>query len=58
MKAEIKNLPTKEKLSKDTELKQLLNKARALHDQEIMHNKKMTEKHAEGKRVTWLIQPI
>ena len=32
VKADIKKLPTKEKIAKGAELKQLLDKARALHD--------------------------
>ena len=44
VKEDIKKLPTKEKITKGVELKQLQDKARTLRDQENMHNKEMTEK--------------
>ena len=55
VKAEIKKLPTKEKIAKGTELKQLKDKARTLREQENMHNKEMTEKQAEAERATGII---
>ena len=58
MKTKIKKLPTKEKIAKGVELKQLQDKARTLCDQENMCNKESTEKQAEAERVTGLIQPV
>ena len=43
MKAEIKKLPTKEKIARGTKLKNLFDKVRVLHDQEKIHNKETTE---------------
>ena len=43
LKAKIKKLPMKEKITRGTELKELLDKERTLHDQESMHNKEMIE---------------
>ena len=43
LKSKIKKLPMKEKISMGTELKRLLDKARTLCDQEIMHNKETAE---------------
>ena len=58
VKVEIKKFPTNEKITKGAELKKLQDKARTLHDQEIMHNKETTEKQAEDERVTGIIHPI
>ena len=52
----IKKLPTKDKIPKGVELKQLQDKARTLHEQENMRNQETTEKPAEAERVTRLFQ--
>ena len=48
----------KEKNSRNIELKELLDKDRALRDQETRHNKEIFEQQVEAERITKLIQPV
>ena len=58
LKAKNKKLPMKEKIARGTDLKELLDKARTLHDHEIMRNKETVEQQVKAERITKLIQPV
>ena len=48
----------REKIAKGIELKELLDKARTLRDQESICNKEIAEQQVNVERVTKLIQPV
>ena len=58
MNTDIKKLPTKEKIAMGTELKEFLDKARTIHDLEIICNKEIAEQQVEDERIKELIQLV
>ena len=58
LKDESKKLPMKENITWGTNLKELLDNAKMLHDQETMCNKEMTEQHAKAEWITKLIHSV